>query len=392
MLLNNLPQPTPEAQIQSQQLLAKIVTKIETQGPITFADFMHEALYAPQYGYYRNGLQKLGADGDFITGPELSPLYSQCIAKQCHEVLNTLKDGSILEFGPGSGIMAAEIIKELARLNTLPKHYYLIELSAELKERQKNYLQQHVPEFFSLFHWLDHFPTEPISGVILANEVIDAMPVHKFGWQNHHLYEYWVDFQQGSLCWKLAPPSSIELTHAINALNLPVMNGYHSEINLQQTAWIASLAEILTTGIILIIDYGFPRHEYYHSDRDQGTLMCHYQHYAHTDPLVLVGLQDITAHVDFTSIADVAYSHGLAVSGFTHQAGFLMNCGIEEFITRTTSDIFTSYTQAQQLKRLMLPSEMGELFKVIALTKYFDHPLLGFKNFNQLTRLGSVSN
>lgn len=411
MSLSKLPQPTLEECQHSLQLLTQIIQEINLTGPITFARFMELALYAPHLGYYRSGLQKFGKTGDFITAPELSPFFSKCVAKQCQQILTHFSSpGDILEFGPGSGIMAKEIITELAKLHTLPRHYYLLELSAELKHRQQLYLQQQLPEFFHLFTWLEQLPQKPINGIILANEVVDAMPVHKFCWQQDQLYEYCVavnsnqyhsvapmqtpQFMQSTpLCWQINPSHSEMLSQRVNEIqvNLRHLPYYSSEINLMLPSWIASLADCLNQGLILIIDYGFPEHEYYHCDRNEGTIMCHYRHHGHSNPLIFPGIQDMTAHVDFTAIARAAIRNGLTVAGFTHQAGFLLNCGLDQYVSHYLEankiNETSHFNIISQIKMLTSPSEMGELFKTIALTKNIQEPLLGFSAFNQIARL-----
>lgn len=382
----HLPSPNQQAEAQTQALQHLICAEINNKGPITFARYMELALYAPQYGYYRSGLQKFGENGDFITAPELSPLFSKCLAKQCQQVLSDLPTKTILELGPGSGKMAADILTELAAQDSLPQKYYLLELSAELRQRQQHYLQQKIPQWFSRLQWLDQLPAEPISGIILANEVVDAMPVHKFAWHEEKLYEYYVDYNTKQFSWLLDSPSDPTLQEYIQSLSIENKQDYSSEINLMLPAWIKSLSDSLQQGLILIIDYGFPQQEYYHPERNQGTLMCHYQHRAHPDPLILPGLQDITAHVDFTAIANAALNNQCEVSGYTSQALFLLNCGLTELLP-IQLDIEMSYTIAQQIKRLTLPSEMGELFKVIALTKDYPTNLLGFKEHNRLRDL-----
>jgi SAM-dependent MidA family methyltransferase len=374
-----LPSPTPEAIVHSQRLIEVIRQRIvEAGGQIPFAEFMRQALYAPSLGYYQAGSRKFGAGGDFVTAPELSPLFSQCLAKQCQQVIKASSDSVILELGAGSGIMALEILQELTRLATLPKAYFILEPSAELRQRQQCLLKEQLTtELFNRINWLTQLPTAPIKGVILANEVLDAMPVHRFQSMKQTIAEYSVTYDGTQFKWQVAPTQNELLKTRVSTLDLP--EGYISEINLMLSAWIHSLADVLAEGMILLIDYGFPRAEYYHPQRNQGTLMCHYRHQAHGDPLILVGLQDITAHVDFTAVAMAATEAGLQISGYTNQANFLLACGlIERLATCNTHEIKSYLPFAQQVKTLILPSEMGELFKVIALTRELDLPLLGF--------------
>ncbi len=378
-----LPQPDPFALQHSQKLLQRIIATIEAQGPISFAEYMRMALYEPGLGYYSAGAYKFGAEGDFVTAPEISPLFSRCVARQCLQVLNDIADGVIFELGAGSGRMALDILLEIERQGAVIPDYFILEVSADLKERQQQLFRTEGRRFFDKIHWLTEWPRAQISGVVIANEVIDAMPVHKFRWQGEWL-EYYVTVVAGKLAWHLDQFSSAELAEALHQLQIDFSDGYDSEINLLLPSWIAGIADCLKQGLVLLIDYGFPRHEYYHPDRSQGTLMCHYRHRAHPDPLFLPGIQDMTAHVDFTAVAIAADAVGLDVRGFTHQAAFLINCGLATMLD-TASDHYLQ--MSQQVKQLTLPNEMGELFKACALTKCYDPPLLGFQMMNQLERL-----
>ncbi|KHD07887.1 hypothetical protein PN36_03150 [Candidatus Thiomargarita nelsonii] len=375
-----LPPPHPDAAAHSQRLTRAIVQTInEAGGAIPFVKFMEQALYAPGLGYYSAGIRKFGADGDFITAPEISPLFSQCLARQCQQIL-TDDNRIILEFGAGSGIMAAELLKELERLDCLPSQYLILEISADLQQRQRETLQAQVPQLLERVQWLEHLPSEPLDGIILANEVLDAMPVQRFRLDEQGVSEFYVglgDSKETPFVWQLLPTRDEALRSAVESLRPILPVGYVSEINFALPAWIQSVAEILASGMVLLIDYGFPSREYFHPQRDQGTLMCHYRHHAHSEPLILVGLQDITAHVNFTAVAEAAHAAGLHVSGYTDQAHFLLASGLPELLSALESS--QNYLQqAQQAKTLILPSEMGELFKVMALTRNLELSLLGF--------------
>jgi SAM-dependent MidA family methyltransferase len=367
------------------RLLKQIVEEIKTQGPITFARYMELALYAPGLGYYSAGAKKFGAGGDFVTAPEISPLFSRCIAHQCQQVLAHINGGDILEIGAGSGVMAVDILIELEKSNTLPNNYFILELSADLKQRQQELLQQKIPHLFNRIHWLNTLNDLQTQGVILANEVLDAMPIHKFK-IDHGIKEFYADYKNDKLSWHVDKPSNTELTKAIEQLTIEFGENYESEINLLLKPWIKSLSDVLKSGLILLLDYGFPRHEYYHPDRNQGTLMCHYQHQAHSDPLLNPGLQDITAHVDFTAVAEAADMCDLRVAGYTTQGHFLVNCGLLNLIADNTGPA-TQWQISQQIKKLLMPSEMGELVKTIALTRNLDMTLLGFTANDKRDRL-----
>lgn len=373
--LEKLPQPDADAKDISSKLTQHIQHEINTSGPINFARYMELALYAPGMGYYSAGAQKFGEAGDFITAPELSPRFGQCIAKQVSEVLTTLDEGDVLEFGAGSGRLAVDVLTSLAELGNLPNRYYILEVSASLKARQQTLLAEKLPELIDRVIWLDALP-DTFTGVVLANEVLDAMPVHRFCLDKGELKESFVDWD-GTFIERF-DTASVPLQQAIENLGIELDDGYASEMNMMISPWIASLSACLKKGLILLIDYGFPKREYYHPQRHMGTLRCHYRHHAHDDPFLYPGLQDITAHVDFTEVADNAIKADLNVAGYTTQAHFLMGCGLMEMVDSMGSDVAASYQDSQAIKKLVLPSEMGELFKVIALTREVNVPLSGF--------------
>lgn len=377
----SLPPPDTAAMARSQALSEVIIQAIQRAGgQISFAEFMHYALYTPGLGYYSSGERKFGAAGDFVTAPELSPLFAQCVARQCQQVLADLTDGVMLEFGAGSGALAAGVLNSLQALNCLPREYWILEVSAALRQHQQAQLQTAMPDFFPHIRWLDQLPSEPFEGIVLANEVLDAMPVHKFRLQANDVEEFYVgvDAEQRFI-WRTLSASNPHLRAALAKLHPDLPHGYESEINLAATAWLRSIAELLQRGLILLIDYGFPHHVYYHPQRDGGTLMCHYRHHSHDDPLYYVGLQDITAHVDFTALADTADAVGLQVAGYTSQANFLLSCGLLTMLNQYDPSSAEYIRLAQQAKLLLLPSEMGELFSVLGLTQGWDGVLLGFE-------------
>ncbi|TCV85113.1 class I SAM-dependent methyltransferase [Sulfurirhabdus autotrophica] len=372
----HLPEPTPEALIHSQQLANLIQAEIENNHNwISFARYMELALYAPGLGYYSAGASKFGHSGDFVTAPEISSLFGRTLARQVSQILR-MTDGDILETGAGTGALAFQLLSELAKLNSLPSHYYILEVSADLQERQRSYLQQKLPYLVDRVEWLNQLPSA-FSGVILGNEVLDAMPVHLVAWRENGLYERGVTLQNNRFAWREHPLTTGRLFETVSKLIVP--NGYVSEINLAAQGFIASLAQILQQGIILMIDYGFGESEYYHPQRSEGTLMCHYRHHAHAEPFYLPGLQDITAHVDFSAIALAGISNGLQLLGYTTQASFLINSGITDVLSETSPENASIYLPlANQAQKLLSPSEMGELFKVIALGKNISDRLIGF--------------
>lgn len=369
----------------SQQIRQQITA---AGGQISFCHYMEQALYAPTLGYYTGGKQKLGNSGDFITAPELSPLFGRCLARPCAEALTASGGDTILEFGAGSGRLAVDLLRELEQLDQPPKNYWILDISPDLRQLQRQTIARELPAWQSRIRWLDHLPAK-LNGVILANEVVDAMPVHRF--RIHH-----GSSQEAFIGWESRPdggaftlhwqPSA--LTPEIEALGLELADGYSSERNLLADAWIHELATHLQRGLILLIDYGYTRSEYYHPERSSGTLLCHFRHHAHPDPLLLPGLQDITAHVDFTALANSAHAAGLEVAGYTTQGNFLLNCGLDQLLhplLQGSSD--TLLEPIQQVKRLTLPTQMGERFKVLALSRGLAHPPSGFQRHDQRHRL-----
>jgi SAM-dependent MidA family methyltransferase len=362
----SLPFPTEEMLAHSQHLSNIIRDKIKASGPISFAEFMNLALYYPGLGYYSAGAHKLGKEGDFITAPELSPLFSFTIANYIASVLPSLSEKNLFEFGAGSGKMAAAILLRLDELNSLPDHYYILDLSADLRERQAATIEALCPQFIDRVIWLDNLP-DKFTGMILANEVLDAMPVHVFNWHDNVLYERYVDWQHDQFWWVDKIPETMALRAYLQPYIFTLSQPYISEINLAANDWIKTLGACLQSGEVLLIDYGFTDPEFYHPQRNMGTLMCHYQHHAHSDPFLWPGLQDITTHVNFSQIANAAVAAGFTVEEYDSQANFLMKYGILDMAQH--DDLVDQYEAAQALKQLLLPTEMGELFKVMRLRK-----------------------
>ncbi|MFW5450020.1 MAG: class I SAM-dependent methyltransferase, partial [Methylophagaceae bacterium] len=367
---STLPSPDAAAQQQSDQLLTHIKQKIvEAGGRLTFADYMHLCLYAPGLGYYSAGSYKLGEHGDFTTAPEISSLFSRSLTQHIEDVFQQIKHNNILEFGAGSGKMAADILHELAFKQCFPEHYYIIEASADLQQRQAVTIKNHVPHLFDRVEWLVAIP-EGFMGVVLANEVCDAMPVHRLHFENNKFHELYIENVNSTIQWcegALSQPLLADRAIEIQSLT-GIIDGYTTEVNLAADAWVASLADNLKCGAIFIIDYGYSQANYYHPQRTDGTLMCYFRHQGHDNPLILPGLQDITAHVNFTSLAQSALESGLDVEGFQSQADFLLAGGITELVsTDNNTDEWAMLQQANEIKQLTLPSEMGESFKVLTL-------------------------
>jgi SAM-dependent MidA family methyltransferase len=390
----SLPAPNRVALQHSRMVKELIKAEIAAAGGwISFEHYMRLALYTPGMGYYSGGAAKFGQEGDFVTAPEISSLYGRALARQVAQVLELTDDGNILEFGAGTGKLALDMLLELEELGRLPKRYCILEVSGELRQRQQGLFERHAPHLATRVAWLERLP-EQFTGVILANEVLDAMPVHLVLWRNLELFEHGVASGGDEFMWSDRPLMQGELFDA--ARNLGVMGepamaraggdfdgyrevGYLSEISLAARHFMISLASILKTGAILLIDYGFGHDEYYHPQRNRGTLMCHYRHYAHDDPFYLPGLQDITSHVDFSAIAEAAGEAGMDLLGYTSQAHFLINCDITSLLAQIPADNAKEYLPlASQVQKLLSPAEMGDLFKVIAFGKNISRPLTGF--------------
>jgi SAM-dependent MidA family methyltransferase len=368
-LSTSLPVPSVEAAQHSNQLIEMIRQEIFAQGGwVSFSRYMELALYAPGLGYYTAGAHKFGEAGDFITAPELSPLFGRTMARQVAEIMAG-SSSCILELGAGSGKLAADILSELEKIGHLPDRYTILEVSADLRARQQLLLKQRLPQLFNRIHWLDTLP-ENFSGAIVANEVLDALPVHMVQWQDSTWHEMGVVQSDSGFAWQAREITDPELLQL--AQQVQVSDNYVSEICLAARGLVNSLASRMTQGVMIFIDYGFGVREYYHPQRSSGTLMCHYRHRAHDNPFFLPGLQDITAHVNFTDIAEVGIEAGLELLGYTNQAFFLINCGITELLNETAPENLREYLPLSgQLQRLTSPAEMGELFKVIALGKNF---------------------
>jgi len=352
-------------------------------GSIPFARFMELALYAPELGYYSAAQPKFGEAGDFVTAPELSPLFGLCLANQIAQVLEQVDGGDILEAGAGSGMLAAEVLLALEARGRLPQHYFILELSAALRALQQHTLERRAPHLLARVCWLDALPPPGFRGVVLGNELLDALPVTRFRVNGGGVLEQHVryDGDEFAFC---EQPASAGVTARVAALGLP--SNYVSELGLQADAWLRSVATRLELGVVLLLDYGFPRAELYHPQRAHGTLMCHYRHRSHDNPLILVGLQDITAHVDFTAIAEAGHDTGLKLFGYTSQAAFLIGCGLTELAIESM-DLRPQLEQAQAMNKLTAPHEMGELFKVIALGRGVRAPLRGFVIQDRRSRL-----
>jgi SAM-dependent MidA family methyltransferase len=370
-----LPLPDPDALSHCQKVRAHIQAEIDRAGGwISFARYMELVLYAPGLGYYAGGAAKFGAAGDFITAPEMTPLFGRTLARSAEAVLQAT-GGDILELGAGSGRLALDLLRELERRQALPAQYRILEVSPDLQARQRALFEAEAPHLLERLVWLDCLP-ERFTGLVLANEVLDAMQVHLVCWLDGNVFERGVISQDGEFAWQDQPLHAGPLWHAAKEIE-PGLD-YLSEICLAAPAWISSLAKSLERGAILCLDYGFPRAEYYHPQRDRGTLRVHYRHHSLDDPFYLPGLCDLTAHVDFSAVARAATEAGLELLGYTSQANYLINAGLLDLMAEMqpmTSDYLRA---AAAVQKLLQPSEMGELFKAIAFGRGMTGDVLGF--------------
>jgi SAM-dependent MidA family methyltransferase len=387
----------PPLSAEEQQHSAAVATRLREEilragGWLSFERFMELALYAPGLGYYSAGSAKIGFGGDFVTAPEISDLFSRCVASQCAQVLS-VTGGEILELGAGTGRMAAAVLEALAAAGVLPERYSILEVSADLAERQRERLHSLPRSLRERMVWLERLPERPIRGVVLANEVLDALPCQRFVVGGAGLpagnepascgpavLELGVSLEGASLVERAALPDATladACENLLRELPQPLPPGYTSEVCLRLEPWIASLSECLERGLILLFDYGLPRSHYYHPQRVSGTLRCHFKQLAHDDSYINVGVQDITAWVDFTRVAEAGVAAGLDVAGFCTQAAFLLATGIERFVAEAVGAV-EEVRLAGEARRLLMPAEMGEAFKAMALTRDYAAVLGGF--------------
>ncbi len=368
-----LPEPDAASAAHSARCADYIHDRIrDAGGSISFAEYMHYALYAPGLGYYTAGARKFGADGDFVTAPEISPIFGRILARQCAAVLEDIEHGSILEFGAGSGKLAADLLRALDALDALPDSYLIVEVSADLRERQERYLQSEVGDLANRVHWLNRLPQKH-AGVVVANEVLDALPVERFARRNSGIGQIRVAAEEDGFKLVEEPAPEI-LATAVQSIendlgkNLP--QGFASEVSLAAPGWIADISGALKHGVAFLFDYGVSRREYYAADRSGGWLRCHFRHHAHSDPLILPGVQDLTAWVDFSGIATAAVSSGLVVAGYVTQAQFLLGGGLDEELEGLTEMPLEAQLELSgQVKMLTLPGEMGENIKCLGLSR-----------------------
>lgn len=374
------------------EMRGRLTAQIESAGgALPFDRYMETALYAPGLGYYVNGRRKFGEAGDFVTAPEVSPLFSRCLARQVAECLRNLGGGSVLEVGAGSGRMATDMLTELETLDALPERYQILELSPSLQQAQFDTLSHGVPHLLPRVVWLTEMPAAGFRGVLVGNELLDAMPVHRFRRVEVDWQELTVAVEGGTFSDRWKPLHSPGLAEALEKLwpdAAGVSEGYSSELNMRLTPWLSAVAASLGAGYLILIDYGYAQREYYHAERSLGTLICHFRHRAYADPYLLPGLQDMTANVDFTALAHAALALGFELSGYTTQAHFLIDSGLEQMLSASDpNDLKRHLSLMQGVKKLTLPGEMGERFKVMALARGARAALSGFRSRDMRERL-----
>ncbi len=376
----DLPAPGADALAHSARVRDLVATRIAAGGGfLSFADYMDAVLYAPGLGYYSAGARKFGAGGDFVTAPELGSVFARCLARLVRATLRQLGGGVILEVGGGSGALAADLL--VALRDEPPERYLLLDISGDLRERQRQTLAARVPELLPRVAWLDALPAESLDGVLLANEVLDALPVERFRMRGGHAAQLGVQSAGGGLAWAEQPapgPLASAVAELQAALGAPLPEGYTTEIGLRQPAWLSALLGTVGRGLALCIDYGGTRRDIYHAGRSAGTLVCHYRHRQHTDPFFLPGLQDLTAWVDFSAAAGTAAAAGLEVAGYATQAHTLLASGVLDDLPGADTPLDSDrLRELQEVQRLLMPGEMGERFKVLALSRAFtpDFPL-----------------
>ncbi len=376
-----LPAPEPAALELSHALSQRIAAEIRASGPMSLERFWHWALYAPGLGYYSNGSTKFGAAGDFVTAPELGSVFGRCLARPLAEVLESIGGGWIVEPGGGTGALAATLLNALDALDALPHRYAILEVSGELRARQRETLQRRAPQWLDRVHWLNAPPAEDWRGVLLANEVVDALPARRFRLTADGWVERRVGLSGAALEWVEDPAAGSDAARLEQltgeAGGAPPV-GYQTEYQPHLAAWLDSVSVTLRQGLALFIDYGYPRREYYHPQRTAGTLIAHYRHRAHEDVLALPGLQDLSVSVDFTALAEAAVAAGLDLLGYTTQAEFLIDCGLEQILAEAPSESVARAQLLNEVKVLTLPAEMGDRFQVLAAGRGLPRTPTGF--------------
>jgi len=379
--LRGLPAPGAEAEAHGQRVVEHVREAIaRAGGRISFERYMALALYAPGLGYYAAGLEKLGALGDFVTAPEIGPAFARTLARALDPLLAAIGSRELVEVGAGSGALAAALVAALAARGA-PVRYRILEPSAALAARQRERLAGPLGSREAGVEWLGDLPPPGFRGVIVGNELLDALPVRRFRVGREGFEELFVAWQDERFAWRFGepePPLAEALAELERGLPWRLPDGYVSEVGLAARAWVREALSRIERGVLLLFDYGYPRGEYYHPDRAQGTLRCHYRHRAHDDPLVLTGLQDLSACVDFTAVAEAAREAGGEVAGYTTQALFLLGAGLAELAEGLEPGTREHASLTGEIKRLILPGEMGELVKVIALARGFDGRPPGF--------------
>jgi SAM-dependent MidA family methyltransferase len=387
----SLPEPDAESVAHSARVAVFLREQIAAAGgQISFAEYMHHALYAPRLGYYSAGAAKFGPSGDFVTAPEVSPVFGRVLARQCASILSEIESPSILEFGAGSGRLAVDVLRKLSDFDALPERYLVLEVSADLRERQEDLLRREVPDLIDRVAWIDRLPDEH-RGVVIANEVLDALPVERFVRHGDDILQICVADDGGKFVPREIKAPDV-LANAVlgieDNLGGRFADGYVSEVSLAMPPWIRGISQLLRQGTVFLFDYGLSQREYYEAERSDGWLRCHFRHHAHNDPFILPGIQDLTAWVDFSAVASAAVDNGLEVAGYVTQAHFLVGGGLDaELADFSDLPIDAQLKLSGQVKLLTLPGEMGENFKCLGLSRGVTEQLDAFSFADRTTSL-----
>lgn len=390
----DLPELTEDERAHSARLAVLLRDKIKSKGYMPFSEYFAECLYHPELGYYTGTLPKFGRTGDFVTAPMISPYFSYCLANQIAEILALCESPAIMEVGAGTGVMASDILTQLKVINALPEYYYIVEISPSLRERQRAHIAEHHPDYIDRVIWLNEPPKEAWQGCIIGNEIVDALPVERFTIQNGEAYYADVGYDEATeqfITVANRQDEQLALFMAqLSEANITLPDGYLSEFCPLVKNWLAELTQTLAKGAVLMADYGYSRQQYYMPERATGTLIAHFKHRVHNSWELFQGLQDLTANVDFTLLAEAGLEAGLDFLGYTSQAYFLYGNGLESMLTEVkaqTDNDMDWYKIAQAIQILVLPAEMGERFKLLALGRNIELEPQGFALYDMSQQL-----
>ncbi len=372
------------------QIEEYLLNKIELNKKILFSEFMDLSLYHPDYGYYTNKSNIFGDQGDFITSPITSSIFGECISHEFINIIRSQKTSSILELGGGDGSLAISIFKYLKKKKSLPTEYIILEISESLINHQQERIRKEFPNDYNIFRWVTSLADIKINGLVIANEFFDALPTERFRIKNSKLEILYIESNNKSFDYRWDKASnefSNELLKAKNNHDIDFSDGYVSELNINNAKWINSIDQCIESGILFIVDYGYPSREYFIQDRSDGTLVCIHQHKSNFNPLSNIGEQDISSFVNFSHLKNLSLNTGLTVSGFLPQSAFLINLNVLDIYQSKDYSGDEALIESNKLKNILLPNTMGELFKVLVMQKNIDIELKSTKEFNQMNKL-----